>query len=211
MPRRTKFVKTALPQADGIDICQNRGDDRIMQYKYLALSLCLIAFLLVSLPLPTAGAGQPQPTPTVDRLAIPVLPEHPSMVDIGRSLYYYNCMPCHGDYGQGLTDEFRGIWVEDHQNCWGRGCHAGREKDEGFPIPTTVPAVNIASRSRQLFPSNNDLYEYLRSTHPPQNPGVLKDDEYRALAVYLFSLVGRQSSSVTGCPVIPSRRIVRRR
>ena len=33
------------------------------------------------------------------------------------------------------------VWVEDHQNCWGKGCHGGRADDEGFPIPKTIPAV----------------------------------------------------------------------
>jgi len=127
----------------------------------------------------------------IDRLAIPTLPANPTRIDLGRSLYYYHCMPCHGDYGQGLTDEFRGIWEEDHQNCWGRGCHGGRPQDEGFPIPTIVPAVNDAARSARLFPAEEDLYAYLRSTHPPQNPGGLKDEEYENLSVYVFAMEGR--------------------
>ena len=163
-----------------------------MEKKPLALPLCVIALFLLSLPLPAQSAEGPQPTPTVDRLAAPVLPKNPSQVDIGRSLYYYNCMPCHGDYGQGLTDEFRGIWEEDHQNCWEPGCHSGRAGEEGFPLPRTIPAINIASRSEQLFPANDDLYEYLHTTHPPQNPGWLQEEEYHALAAYLFTLSGRQ-------------------
>jgi mono/diheme cytochrome c family protein len=165
-----------------------------MEKKLLALPLCVMALFLLGLPLPDQSTERLQPTPTLDRLAAPVLPENPSQVDIGRSLYYYNCMPCHGDNGQGLTDEFRGIWEEDHQNCWASGCHSGRTSEEGFPLPKTVPAINIASRSEQLFPANDDLYEYLRTTHPPQDPGWLQDDEYHALAAYLFSLAGRQSS-----------------
>jgi hypothetical protein len=96
-------------------------------------------------------------------------------------------MPCHGDHGQGLTDEFRQLWVEDHQNCWARGCHAGRLEDQGFPIPRVVPAVS--SRPDQLlrFPAPEDLFAYLESTHPPQNPGVLKEDEYWAVTALLLS------------------------
>ena len=161
-----------------------------------ALPICILAFVLMSLPLGAAGAQPPpQPTPTVDRLAIPTLPANPTQLDVGKSLYYYNCMPCHGDYGQGLTDEFREIWEEDHQNCWGRGCHSGRPGEEGFPIPTTIPAVNIAAVSEQHFPSAENLYEYLRKTHPPQNPGVLKDEEYAALAEFTLSLAGRQETA----------------
>jgi len=52
------------------------------------------------------AAGQtPQPTPTIDRLATPVMPPSPQPADYGRQVYYLNCMPCHGDVGQGLTDE----------------------------------------------------------------------------------------------------------
>ena len=80
---------------------------------------------------------QPAITPTVDRLAIPVLPEHPTQVELGSSLYYYHCMPCHGDRGQGLTDEWREVWEEDHQDCWAKGCHSFRDQDEVFTIPTT--------------------------------------------------------------------------
>ena len=126
----------------------------------------------------------------MDRLAIPVLPEHPTELELGRSLYYYHCMPCHGDYGQGLTDEFRGIWEEDHQNCWARGCHGGREKDEGFPLPTMIPAVNDPSLFQRYFSTPDELYAFLRSTHPPQRPGALQEDEYRALTVYLFHMNG---------------------
>src|SRR4030065_637897 len=73
--------------------------------------------------------------------ALPILPESPTAAQAGQVLYYYHCMPCHGDRGQGLTDEWRQVWVEDHQNCWGRGCHAGRLGDEGFPLPRVIPGV----------------------------------------------------------------------
>lgn len=162
-----------------------------MKFTTLGVPIAAIIALFWILPQPAASAQGPQPTPTIDRLAIPTLPTNPTQIDVGRSLYYYHCMPCHGDYGQGLTDEFRGIWEEDHQNCWGRGCHGGRARDEGFPIPTVIPAVNDPVRSEKLFPTEDELCAYLHSTHPPQNPGVLKDEEYQALAAYLFSLADR--------------------
>jgi hypothetical protein len=139
----------------------------------------------------TASTLAQQPDPTPDRLATPVMPESPTQLDIGRHAYYHNCMPCHGDKGQGLTDEWRAVWVEDHQNCWGRGCHGGGVDDEGFPIPRFVPAVNGAGQALASFRSSDDLYEYLLLTHPPQRPGALSKDEYRALAVYLFREAGR--------------------
>ncbi|MGB8981817.1 MAG: hypothetical protein WCC12_08075, partial [Anaerolineales bacterium] len=100
------------------------------------------------------------------------------------------CMTCHGDRGQGLTDEFRGIWEPEHQNCWGRGCHAGRPGDEGFPIPTVVPAL-VNEHHLAGFSCLQALTDYLKATHPPQSPGVLKDEEYHAIALFVFTLNDR--------------------
>jgi hypothetical protein len=148
---------------------------------------------LISATLPTsAAAGTPAtPTPTPDPLAIPVLPESPTQVDIGRNLYYYHCMPCHGDRGQGLTDEWRQVWVHDHQNCWARGCHAGRIEDQGFPIPRDVPAVSGAPGVLAASQSAETVFDYLHNTHPPQRPGALAEDEYWALTAFLLYENGR--------------------
>jgi cytochrome c len=127
------------------------------------------------------------PTPTHDPLAEPPLPEHPTEYELGRNLYWHWCMTCHGDVGQGLTDEFRSIWEEDHQNCWGRGCHAGHPGDMGFPIPTVVPALVSASHLAQ-FASIQELSDFLKATHPPQSPGILKDDEYHDIALFVFTM-----------------------
>ena len=121
------------------------------------------------------------------------MPEEPTEIDIGRNLYYHSCMPCHGDIGQGLTDEWREVWVDDHQYCWGRGCHSGDSLDEGFPIPKFVPAVMGPLPILQNFSTENALYSYLSETHPPQRPGALESDEYWALAAFLFSESGRLS------------------
>jgi hypothetical protein len=124
--------------------------------------------------------------PTPDPLAVPVMPESPTQVDVGRNLYYYHCMPCHGDQGQGLTDEWREVWPEDHQNCWGRGCHAGRADDAGFPIPRDVPAVSGSPQAIAGFQTADDLFAYLLNAHPPQRPGALQQAEYWALTAFLL-------------------------
>jgi hypothetical protein len=144
----------------------------------------------------TASAGGP-PTPQAsgmfldERLAEPVLPESPAPVDAGRHLYYHHCMPCHGDRGQGLTDEFRELWVDDHQNCWGRGCHNGRP-ESAFAIPRSVPAVvSGSSQALTLFDTAEDLFVFLRDTQPPQRAGALADDQYWALTAFLLDENGR--------------------
>lgn len=102
-------------------------------------------------------------------------------------------MPCHGDRGQGLTDDFRMIWEPDHQDCWARGCHGGLPRDEGFPIPRLVPALAGEDRLGR-FASLKDLEVYLASTHPPQSPGILKAEEYDAIAAWLFAMNERPES-----------------
>ena len=151
----------------------------------------------------SVAAPTPQ-MPVEDRLAEPVLPESPTQVDIGRNLYYFHCMPCHGDRGQGLTDEFREIWVEDHQNCWGRGCHTGRSEMEAFYIPRSIPAVIGTSQALGHFQTAGDLFAFLRATQPPQRPGALDDAEYWALTSFLLHENGRPLPGSEGRPAVSS-------
>jgi hypothetical protein len=138
----------------------------------------------------TQVPGTLTPTATVDRLAEPPLPDNPTQLEMGKWLYWMNCMPCHGDVGQGLTVEFRLLYVED-ENCWARGCHGGRQEDKGFPVPTEVPAIISANGDLPPFGTPQALFTYLKATHPPQNPGWMPDEDYWALTAYLFDQNGR--------------------
>ena len=151
----------------------------------------------------TVAVPTPQ-MPVEDRLAEPVLPESPTKVDIGRNLYYFHCMPCHGDRGQGLTDEFREIWVEDHQNCWARGCHTGRSELAAFYIPRSIPAVIGTPQALGPFQTAEDLFAFLRATQPPQRPGALADSEYWALTSFLLHENGRPLPDGEGRPAVSS-------
>ena len=128
-----------------------------------------------------------EPTPTPDFIDNPELPPDPTQLELGEYSYWYNCMPCHGDYGQGLTEAWRMTWPDDHRNCWDRGCHGGRVEDQGFPIPESIPPVFDTPIISVLFPTELDLYTYLVETHPPQRPGVLEDEEYWALTALLLA------------------------
>jgi hypothetical protein len=152
---------------------------------------------------PTGLLPSPIPTPTLDRLAAPVMPASPGPIDFGRQVYYTNCMPCHGDRGQGLTDEWRAVWVEDHQNCWAHGCHGGRRDDEGYPLPHYIPPVMGLPPVLTRFTTFNDLYDYLRQTHPPQRPGVLTDDDYRNVTALLWQANGRSIPAAAHSPTSP--------
>jgi cytochrome c len=155
----------------------------------LAAPFLLFLLLLIIYPFQDTNAQQAavSPTPTYDPLDEPPLPEHPTEYELGRNLYWHWCMTCHGDVGQGLTDEFRGIWEEDHQDCWGRGCHAGHPGDMGFPIPTVVPAL-VSDAHLEQFACMQELSAFLKATHPPQSPGILKDEEYHAIALFVFTM-----------------------
>ena len=165
---------------------------RYLLISFLTLSTLLLTWLTgpsasaYTPPLHRSSPQPPVPTPTYDPLAIPTLPANPTQFDLGQNLYFYNCMPCHGDVGQGLTDAFRLVWEADHQNCWERGCHGGRPQDEGFPVPTIVPAIISVDNPLAHYPGLELLIAYLHDTHPPQRPGKLQDGEYRALAVFLW-------------------------
>lgn len=163
----------------------NGRPKRVVFTPLLLLPALLLPFSLYnhSITAPTAGAASPTPAP--DPLAVPVLPENPSEIDLGRVTYYYHCMPCHGDKGQGLTDEWRGVWVEDHQDCWSRGCHGGKPNDLGFPIPRDVPPIMPPFSSLARFASTDDLIDFLHVSHPPQNPGILNEAASASLAAYL--------------------------
>jgi len=155
----------------------------------------------------TVAVPTPQ-MPVEDRLAEPILPESPTQVDIGRNLYYFHCMPCHGDRGQGLTDEFREIWVEDHQNCWGRGCHTGNSELAAFTIPRFIPAVIGSPQALGAFETAEDLFVFLRTTQPPQRPGALADSEYWALTSFLLHENGRPLSDGGSSPAVSSTGLV---
>lgn len=145
----------------------------------------LVALARVTLSPASAQGPDPTPDPYL-RLATPIVPANPTESERGSLLYWYHCMPCHGDRGQGLTDEWRGVWVEDHQDCWARGCHAGRPGDEGFAIPRAVPAVIGSPAALAGFAGLSDLAAYLHEAHPPQRPGALSPEECRAVAVFLI-------------------------
>jgi len=167
---------------------------RVILFSILLLSLSGVYAFQVQMPI--AQQGLVSPTPTYDPLAEPPLPPNPTELELGENLYWHWCMPCHGDKGQGLTDEFRGVWESDHQNCWARGCHTGRRDDMGFPIPTIVPSVVDENHLAQ-FPSLQEFSDYLQATHPPQSPGVLKSEEYHAIALFVFTMNGRPLVVIT--------------
>lgn len=135
----------------------------------------------IATPTPTS---QPAMMATVDRLAAPPTVENPTQADEGAQVYWLNCQPCHGDRGQGLTDEWRAQYPPEDRNCWARGCHGNVPYENGFKLPETVPAL-IGEGSLERFQSLGQLYTFIRAAMPFEAPGNLSDEEYLAITAYL--------------------------
>lgn len=128
------------------------------------------------------------PAATLDpfeRLAEPTVPADPSQADLGAQDYWLYCLPCHGDRGQGLTDEFRETYPPDEVNCWQSGCHGRSPYENGFTLPTTIPAV-IGGSSLQKFPNAAILNAYISAAMPYWKPGSLQPEEYWRITAFLL-------------------------
>ncbi len=124
-------------------------------------------------------------TSTPDRLAEPTLPAVPSQADHGAQVYWLSCLPCHGDKGQGLTDEFRTTYPPEEQYCWNRGCHGEVPYEQGFTIPKKIPAV-IGQTTLAKFSDAGQLNAYIRAAMPFWKPGSLtEEDAWRVTAFIL--------------------------
>ncbi len=135
----------------------------------------------------TAGEDklQVQATPTVDRLAEPTLPAVPSQADQGAQVYWLSCMPCHGDRGQGLTDEFRQVYPPEDRNCWTSGCHGRRPYANGFTLPAKIPAL-IGPGTLQKFPTAVALHGYISAAMPFWKPGSLTTEQSWQVTAFLL-------------------------
>jgi cytochrome c len=98
-------------------------------------------------------------------------------------------MVCHGDRGQGFTDEWRGALDPADQNCWQSKCHAANHPPEGFELPRYAPPV-IGPGRLAHHQTAAGLYQFLRTRMPWQAPGILSDEEYWGLTAFLAQANG---------------------
>lgn len=145
----------------------------------------VLVFLLVACA--SAFPAQPQlaPTPTIDRLAAPPLPEQPTQADLGAHVYYQVCMACHGDRGQGLTEEWRLVWEEDY-DCWQSECHGNDHPPHGFSFPETCCTAVIGPGTLATYSNGQELFDYTVETMPWWNPGYLKTEEFWQVTAFLM-------------------------
>jgi hypothetical protein len=124
-------------------------------------------------------------SPTPDRLAEPTLSAAPSRADMGAQVYWLNCSACHGDRGQGLTDEFRQLYPPEDQNCWNSHCHGDVTYENGFTLPKVVPAL-IGPGALQKFGTAGNVFGFTKAVMPFQRPGALTDEEYYQIISFLL-------------------------
>lgn len=123
-----------------------------------------------------------------DMMVAPVLPENPTQVDYGRQIYYYVCMTCHGNLGQGLTQEWIDEWGEEN-SCWQSKCHASNHPPEGFELPRSIPAV-ASPTILNKYGSALVLHDFIQAAMPWHAPSSLSDEEYWQVTAYLMALNG---------------------
>lgn len=122
----------------------------------------------------------------------------PTQADAGAVLYYYRCMACHGDRGQGLTVEWRAQWDVEHQNCARSGCHGSRYPPEGFTFPKNFAPAIIGTNTLAKYENAQELYDFISMRMPFQAPGSLTRDEYWELVAYLLRQRGVSVTRLDG-------------
>ena len=141
---------------------------------------------------PAQAQTEPPPPamPTVqDRLAAPPTVYPPTQADQGAQVYYQVCMVCHGDRGQGLTDEWRNVLDPEDRNCWQSKCHAPNHPPEGFVFQKYIPPV-IAPGLLTRFATALDLHDFIQTEMPWQAPGSLSAEQYWQLTAFLLRANG---------------------
>lgn len=124
-------------------------------------------------------------TPTPDRLAQPTLPANPSQADKGAQVYWLSCLPCHGDRGQGLTEEFKQTYPAEDRNCWKSGCHGEHPYEDGFTLPMNIPAI-VGAGTLQKFPTAAVLRSYIFAAMPYWRPASLTEEQTWQVTAFLL-------------------------
>lgn len=134
----------------------------------------------------------PQPTPTFDvkRLDKPlVVSEVPNQLEAGSLKYWGVCMACHGDRGQGLTEEWKDAFGAEDRNCWQSGCHGADHPPQGFLIPKDKIIPSVAGQgSLARFQNAQELHDYILASMPWWDPGQLTDAEAWEVTAYILHM-----------------------
>jgi quinol-cytochrome oxidoreductase complex cytochrome b subunit/mono/diheme cytochrome c family protein len=154
----------------------------------LALAVALAVFILVLLP--TQGreaAVEATPIQSANPLDKPIVSDPPTQLDEGALLFWGVCMACHGNVGQGLTDEWREVAFGEDKDCWTSKCHASNHPPQGFEFPHVVPAL-VGGGKLGRFGTAQQLYDYVYAMMPWWNQGSLTAEQAWQLTAYLLKM-----------------------
>ena len=163
-----------------------------------AFLLILIAFLSLTSTVQASPQAQSTSTPTalptstfdIKRLDKPVIAtDNSKQFKEGALLYWGVCMACHGDHGQGLTEEWKDAFGPEDRNCWQSGCHGADHPPEGFLIPKDKIAPALAGPGRLTrFKNAQELHDYILANMPWWDPGQLTDEKAWQVSSYILGL-----------------------
>ncbi len=124
-------------------------------------------------------------TLTADRLLPPRMSSPPTQADRGAEYYWFVCLPCHGDKGQGLTDEWRAVYGPEEMNCWQSKCHGKRHPAEGFELPRSVPPV-LGPNSLGRFSNAAELHRIIGEAMPWYRPDYMTEEQSWDVTAFLL-------------------------
>ena len=148
---------------------------------------------------PVASTATPESTPTYDltQRTPPATVYPPAQADNGAQTYWGMCLDCHGDHGQGLTEEWRGAFPTEDQDCWQSGCHGDDAPENSFEIPETgVPAI-AGPGTLARFSNAFELYTHIHENMPFFPTGSLTSEQTWSLTAYVLGLNERQLTGLT--------------
>jgi quinol-cytochrome oxidoreductase complex cytochrome b subunit/mono/diheme cytochrome c family protein len=166
-----------------------------------ALTLAFLASHLtgtsIALRQPTTVPAAVTPTFDASRLAQPPTVYPPAQADTGAQIYWGMCLSCHGDKGQGLTEDWLNSFPPEERNCWDSGCHASDAPANSFELPQTgVPALAGAG-ALSRFSNSFQVYRYILENMPFSRAGSLTSEEAWALTAYILRLNDREIPGFT--------------
>lgn len=133
---------------------------------------------------PSSGISMP-PLSNEGSWVIVDLPPDATQLEYGTEVYRLVCKACHGDKGQGLTEDWRAQWAPEDQNCWQSKCHAANHPPDGFYMPI-APAV--VGPPLQMFETAQDLYNYIHANMPWHDRGSLTEKESWSVTAYVLKI-----------------------
>lgn len=115
----------------------------------------------------------------------PLISQNPTMSEKGAVLYWNLCLSCHGDKGQGLTDEWRRNGFGDDFDCWKSNCHATNLPKIGFNFPSLVPPL-IGRNTLLRFTTARELKIHIQSAMPWWDSGSLSENDSWNLTAFIL-------------------------